>query len=967
MVCMANGNGITNGGALPFTPSAGETPIPTPPLDIPVPDIPPANFQAIGSQVAQGANQGGFWSGLFDALFSWLPKLIARILGILMGATLTVVAFLLKLLLSGLDNAQYGIDQVASTAVEGITGVQVNTGGWTTIGNAAARQADMNNIASALLQGIVGDYTSGATQNLGPSDAGAKRYFGISTKIAVEGWLQEFLGECLPVLHVDKLGGLKDALEGTWGLSRLARRAWAAPVKVLIEDPFTWLMNQTFTPAKVPVETMIRELIRASDTSIDWKGELAMLGFGADKIDALVNYNKLHAPVAGIVTLLEHGQLDFPTATALLQAQGYDSTTAGYLVQIEQTNKASALAMELVKKAIEQWGAGQLTQDQRDQVIQNPFGTSTGIVYEGDLGGQSTSYALSPAERAYVQVLISLTNQKAAKTRMLSISEAAKLVEQGIWGLDQFRDLVLAKGYTPDDEQDLELLTLLESKKLADAAAAKAAAAKSKAAAATAKAAAAKAAAEAKGVGVAKFESLVAGGEKTIADYQAFLTAKGVAADNVTALTAALQAKLGKAAATSSAAGSAGAAAKAKALNVAQLETAVTDGLITLADFTGRLRTGGLDDGDAAVLTEELQQKIDAATAKHNALAEAKASAAIKHVNLSQEQRSVLLGVQTANQYQQFLSAHGFASEDIAVLMSDIQAQLAKTTTAKAATPGATSAAAAKGINLTTLAKLVRAGVKQPSDYAAAVIAAGYSPADAQAMESYLNLQMEQDQQTLAAKGRASALPTQRLLSVTELEKLAKAGVVPAATYTQSLVASGVSAADAQTLTLALASGIKSSTAAAANGPTTAATLKAKGLSLAGLEADTVAAKLTVAQLTSILAGNGITQDQIDQVAGLVQDQIDNKAAVAKLEADAGARAAAKGLNLGQETAAVKQGVQTIGQYQAFVAGLGYDPADTAVLVGTLSAELAKTAAKAGGSQATPAPSPPGESPQANP
>ena len=58
------------------------------------------------------------------------------------------------------------------------------------------------------------------------------------------------------------------------------------------------------------------------------------------------------------------------------------------------------------------------------------------------------------------------------------------------------------------------------------------------------------------------------------------------------------------------------------------------------------------------------------------------------------------------------------------------------------------------------------------------------------------------------------------------------------------------------------------------------------------------------------------------------------------------ARAAAKGLDLAQDTAAYKAGVMTEEEWRTRVAGLGYDAADVEILFETLAAAQAATAAK---------------------
>lgn len=945
----------------PFAPiQTGGVEVPTPPLEIPTPDIPKANFATIAQQAKEGEQKSNFWPWLFKLLLGWLPDAIAAIVGELLVLVESVIAWFLKLLLKILTNSESGMDQVAATAVTGITGVETSPSDFASFGNAASRSGVHSNVARTLIQAIAGNYSAGAAASIQPSDQGALRFFDFATRMAIEGWILELGGSLIPETRLEELGKLKDAIEQSWGIGRLARRAWGPPVKVLIEDPFTQLLNKTFYPALLSPELLVRQYVRGIIDQSTMREKIALHGYGPDVQDALVNYYKAHVAPSDVVTLLEHGTIGQSAAAQLLTAQGYDDTAAALLIDVEQTKRAQSLAMENAKQAIVEWGKGHLSQADRDLVIAHPLGTSSTITFEGGGGSAGAAYQFSPVELQYLNVLINITHQAATKTRMLSVAEGQQLVEQGLWTLDDYSQLLLDRGYTPADVQSLELLTMAKLTTKSDAQAKAAAAAKARAdkaaaaaAAQLAKAKAAAAAAEAKGVGISKFEALVLGGQRTLDDYSVFLSSKGIAADNITALVAALSEKIDKAAAAASAGKTAKAAAAAKGLNLAQLETAVIDGLITMDDFTTHLQANGFNAGDIAILEGELQAKLDSSKAKADARASAAATAKAKHLNLSQEERSVRLGVLSLASYQTWLAQNGFDSADAAVLVTDMQAQLSADKATRATAAKVAASAKAKGLSLQQEEKLVRAGLKTIAQYVADITALGYTSADAQSLAGLLQLTMEQDRETLAASGRAAALPTQRVLSTAELARLAKAGIVQAGVYTAALVRSGVTADDAALLTADLAAGIKATKAGQSATTTASKTLSAVGLSLSKLEGDVRSNRLTLAEFTSVLLSHGVTAAAVDAITGVLEQEIANAAAVAKLVTDATQRAAAKGLSLSQETAAVAAGVKTITDFAAFVTQLGYDAADAATLIETEQAKLQKSAA---GQKAAPTP-----------
>ena len=78
--------------------------------------------------------------------------------------------------------------------------------------------------------------------------------------------------------------------------------------------------------------------------------------------------------------------------------------------------------------------------------------------------------------------------------------------------------------------------------------------------------------------------------------------------------------------------------------------------------------------------------------------------------------------------------------------MHTLQAQLDADKLVAQQKAAAAQKLAQKQISLAELERLVRAGVKTPADYQAALATAGYSAQDQAALVQYLGLQMEQDQ-----------------------------------------------------------------------------------------------------------------------------------------------------------------------------------------------------------------------------
>jgi hypothetical protein len=893
----------------PFGPSGPE--IPQAPIDIPTPEIPAANFRTIGQQIGQGLKDIGNALDVVDKLIGAIANIVTKIAVAVLSIWEWIVAKLLAILLKILQGGESGADEITETVLGGLL--------------SSKHEQHSISLVKAIMDQLGSSPGAGTTGGMSPSSAGAENFLRLTSRIEIEAWVWGVLAEEGSLGFLKNIGGLKEALEGGLGLSRLARRALAPPMKILVEDPFTWLLNNQYRPRLPGEAEAVRQFLRDIIKRPELDRVLGWQGYPADAIEAVINLNRVHLTPGEIDSAIINNVMDADAGKQLLKDQGYDDTTAAAVLAIARAKRYESLRMENARIAIENYGTGKIPQAEFERLI-----TDAG------------------RDQVETQLLLAQGELKVHNHRELfSIAEAMKLVEQGIWGIDQFHDLAIARGYSEDDELDLETLTFAKVKSIGEAQAAKAAAqqAKQHAAAAKVKAAlekavAAKAAAEAKGVTLGKFETLVKDGKRSITDYRVYLVSKGVAADNIDALVSALQASLDKSTTGAAAKPARTAAAKTKQLDLAQLEASVLAGIISISEYKTRLTAAGFDDADAADLVALLQDKLDAAALKKGTKASVAGALKPKGIDLAQEERAVRLGLQTIEQYGAFLSSHGYDDADTGLLVQELQAQLDKDKAARASKAGVAKTLAAKGLSLPSLEKAVRAGVKTIADYQTALAGAGYD-ADAQgALVSLLELQMETDKDTLAAKGRAAALLGQVGVSLTETERAAKLGVVPVETYTAQLTSAGLTAPDVQLLTLSLAAQLAKGKTSAAKTPTVAQQVKAAGLSLPSLEADVRAGRLTVDQFESTLSGVGVAAADAADLGQLLTDELANAAHIKALTGAATKAAAAKGLSLGEETAAVKAGVKTLADYRVFVADLGFSPADVETLAATLQAQM---------------------------
>ncbi|MGH3630261.1 MAG: hypothetical protein ACRDRL_22815, partial [Sciscionella sp.] len=109
-----------------FSPGGPE--IPSVPIDLPVPDIPPADFATAERHSKQGSKDSGFWEWLLNLILEWIPSLLAKIIGFLFGAFGIVVAWVLTQFTKARTTGEFGVQDVAAAAVSDLFGVPVGGG-----------------------------------------------------------------------------------------------------------------------------------------------------------------------------------------------------------------------------------------------------------------------------------------------------------------------------------------------------------------------------------------------------------------------------------------------------------------------------------------------------------------------------------------------------------------------------------------------------------------------------------------------------------------------------------------------------------------------------------------------------------------------------------------------------------------------------------------------------------------------
>lgn len=487
--------------------------------------------------------------------------------------------------------------------------------------------------------------------------------------------------------------------------------------------------------------------------------------------------------------------------------------------------------------------------------------------------------ALPQREVEMARQLAALSRE--CRTSHLTLAEIALHVKHGIQTVDDFRQRMREMGYSDTDQTALELELLYEVKTTVDAAAAKQKLADEKAAAAAAKTAAAE--------------------------------AKRQAAEQALEL---------------------------KKVSLAREEELVTRGLRTLDSYSEWLRQHGFPAADVADLTTLLGDKLNAAQTAVDKKATLTQQAAKKKLSIADLERAVKLGLMSVDEYRSQLAGAGFSDEDRNLLASMLQKELDQAAAAEKLREDAQAQLAAQQVSLADLELAVRQGLHNVDWYQQQLTARGFDDDGAALLADELRQKVQADQAAVDRHTQIATALKKKKVSLADLDKAARAGLITIADYSAALAADGYGPSDVDILVGLLQLQMDADTKAAATHSQAETTLKQRNISLADLERAVRLGVTDIGTYKAALTREGFSDDdQAILVASLLAQIAETRAAQQKA-ADATKKAATKHVALTDLARAVRLGTRTLAEYQAAVADLGYSAQDQATMVDLLQTQM---------------------------
>lgn len=893
---------------------------------------PPAFDSLAGSIVAKTitpAVLSSFQVTITNAIVEAIKTVVAGAINIGAG----VIEPIARGIAQGEELAGPAFERLNRLAIEDLLGVSIPPG--TLAGRGAGRRvAEDAAIGDAILRAFANH--SGP---IVPSADPAKRFLSTMVGFSIEGWLEgwitELLGNLVSLGQVDieKFADLDDILANTLGLGRLSRRIMGPYIDALITTPLEWHVNKVYRPALLTASQLARELGRGRMTREQVYEELARQGYDDTRIEALLSDARRKPSVSDLMFLSREAGLPADTFRGFLRDLGYDADATSLLEQIELTKRYRTILDQSASEAARAYVEG--------------------AIDRADLLAILSETHQDPRERELFLRLVDLKRQTAS--RELTRTDAENAVRRGIWSMIDYRRYLERQGYRSDDITTLELLLrdVLNDRDVAAAARASLEAEKASAAAAkllTEKARARELETRAKftapALGDLRRAALL--GLMPVSAFADALRGRNYAPADIELLTRLLEADIDTRAAAEQVRRDRALDADDRSLTLAQLDRALELELLTIAEYEIRLRELGYSDDDRRVLAELARRRLEDRAAAAELRQGAAAALEARGISLAAAERAVKAGVLTLEEYAAELTRQGLNAGAVEILAATLAAELETAAAAARRRAEVAGELEPRGISLGAVEQAILLGVRPFEEYRRVLQEHRYSLVDQRLLEDLLAARLVRVSGARQARQANPAAAGEARLTLAQIERAVKAGVVPLETYRREIAAAGYDDAGARALEELLLLELGEARADEAVRGAVLEQFDGAGVGLEALERQFLAGELAAIGFRAALLAAGVDAADAERLTMRITRLRLLQTDGADLETAIAGELGRRELSLGQWKAAVLSGLRELREYRAFLESEGFAGADADVLTVLLELELENKAAAAG-------------------
>ncbi len=277
--------------------------------------------------------------------------------------------------------------------------------------------------------------------------AAARRMSGFLINFGTATGILAALGGLVPLVHLDEIRQIGEEVARNLGLGRLHRQVMKPLMATLIATPYQWYLNQKFHPTQFKEGDLVSPLQQTLMPHDVIFHAMDLLGYSQDKIEGLIRLHSKKQTIADLEMFFRWKILSLDEVYKQAEEIGYLQEVAVPTLFAEQLKRTDADVKALVDAAETSVVEGHITTD--------------------DFSTLLDSLPLAPREKDFRLQAVQY-KVKAPHTH-LTLAQAQKAFEEGVWDLTQLEEYLVARGYSADDVATLQTLTLIALVKLDEA------------------------------------------------------------------------------------------------------------------------------------------------------------------------------------------------------------------------------------------------------------------------------------------------------------------------------------------------------------------------------------------------------------------------------------------------------------------------------------------------------------------
>lgn len=903
-----------------------------PPPDVPQVEIPAVKIDRIAEGLAAGLDKSGFWGGFFAQAEKWITAIFTAALTWLLSVMAWAAAKLVTVLVRVEEGSEGAFNQLAAAALKDLLGVDIRVGDVGARGGRSGQQQVAADIGSAVLKGLYGALPGGAAGGLPPSDAQAKRFLTTMTQLAFEGWLEGWMIEALSLGALERFADLDDTLVNALGLGGMSARVLAPYTDILISRPLEQHLNRLYRPTLLGIRQLIRAVDRGDISADRARTELALQGYSEERASILLTEREKQLSVEDLDYLVARNIWSRDEAIAELIDAGWTRDRAETLLDIAQSKRLDSYRSTLASEAVARYVDRDIGRDQFFRLLE-----SSGV----------------PArDREMLRQIAAVRRE--LRSRDLSVSDMTDMVTRGIQGRDDLRRLLEKLGYSPADQLHLELLLVDRVSDRVEAARERELREKERAARELERAEIRRQREEEAarrallgGLNLGQEQELVRRGIRSLDDYRTFLANLGMDDRAIEDLSAALAGEMADREAAERERARLKEEARVRQVDLSSLEDGVRRGFIRPEDYQGILIDRGFSLEGAELLVKLLESDIREDKLAQEAREEARRKLLDQKISLDDLERAVRLGIRSIESYDEELVRRGFQAPQRELLIRLLEADLAADEAARGRKRELERRASERDLDLGTLEKAVRQGIRTLEQYRGELGARGFDGSEVDLLVRLVELQLASDQAAAGEKAQARLALANKPVPLSDLERGVKLQVVSIDAYRGALEAAGFSPDAVETLVLLIVTEMRRGVEEQEAREQAKLEASQRGLSLRDLEAEVRLGRRNPAEFQLELQAIGFTPEAAARLRSILEQELEQQAAERRRRAEIAAELKRRGLSLAQFERAVKGGLRSLDDYSEFLLREGFSLADAELLVHLLEGEIAAAAAKA--------------------